>query len=496
MPLTEVLFITFLSFFGLALLFIFVYSIAQIQLVGRYLKKTVPEKPTLKLENYPKVCIQLPIFNEMYVATRLLEAVVKIEYPKHLLEIQVLDDSTDETQEILKTTIKDLTANGININYIHRKDRTGYKAGALKNAIPLTNAELIAIFDADFIPSTDFLLETVPHFKNEKVGLVQTCWEHLNKNYSLLTKLQAFALDAHFSVEQVGRNAKNNFINFNGTAGIWRKECIIDAGNWSADTLTEDLDLSYRAQLKNWKFIYLENLKSPAELPPVMSALRSQQYRWTKGGAETAKKHLWRVLSSHKSFADKWHAFFHLLNSSIFVSILLSGIISVPILLLKQDYPKYNQLFIYSSIFLLSFLSISILYAVSSVQKFESKNEGWKHFFKHYFLFLSFSMGLSFHNAVAVIEGYAGRKTPFVRTPKFNISAENINWTSGNYLKDKISFYLIFEFIMFLYFAYALVIGFINFDFSLFFFHLLLALGFGMVCYYSLFDTTSKLKKQ
>lgn len=486
MALSELTFLIIISIFGLSLLFIFVYSLAQIELVFRYLKKGKRTELITDKSYTPSVCIQLPIFNELYVSSRLLEAVVKINYPGDLLEIQVLDDSTDDTQGILKKEVSTYQQQGVNISYLHRTDRKGYKAGALEEGLKQTNAELIAIFDADFVPSPDFLQQTTPHFSNPKVGLVQSCWEHLNKEYSLLTKLQAFGLDAHFSVEQVGRNAKGNFINFNGTAGIWRKTCILDAGNWNADTLTEDLDLSYRAQLKNWDFIYLEDLKSPAELPPVMSALRSQQYRWTKGGAETARKHLITILKSKKSFSDKWHGTFHLLNSSIFVCILVSSILSLPMLYLKQELPQYDQLFIYSSVFLFSFVSISALYAVSSVQKQPSKSKGWWYFLKHYPLFLSFSMGLSFHNAVAVIEGFLGRKTPFVRTPKFNIEANSKSLKNNSYIKQKLSGFVLAEGILFLYFLTGLICAFTYVDFSLFFFHLLLCCGFGMVFFYSL----------
>jgi cellulose synthase/poly-beta-1,6-N-acetylglucosamine synthase-like glycosyltransferase len=482
----EVIFLSIVVVFGASLLFIALYSISQIQLVFRYLKFKKKAVLVFDENSCPSVCIQLPIYNELYVSKRLLEAVTKIKYPASKLEFQILDDSTDETQEILKREVERHKALGFNMTYIHRVDRKGYKAGALKEGLAITNADLIAIFDADFVPSEDFLNDTVPQFINAKVGMVQTCWEHINKNYSLLTKLQAFALDAHFSVEQVGRNSNDNFINFNGTAGIWRKACILDAGDWSADTLTEDLDLSYRAQLKNWKFVYLEDVKSPAELPPVMSALRSQQYRWTKGGAETAKKHLWNVLKSGKPFSDKWHGFFHLLNSSIFVCILVSGVISIPLLFLKQDFKQYDYLFLISSVLLLSFISVSALYAVSSIQKHESREQGWLHFLKHFPLFLSFSMGLSFHNASAVLEGYFGRKTPFVRTPKFNIQNGSDSWKKNSYLAKNFNVYTIFEAFLFLYFLTGLVAAFAFGDFSLFFFHVLLCAGFGLVFFFSI----------
>ncbi|WP_306413696.1 cellulose synthase family protein [Cecembia lonarensis] len=238
----------------------------------------------------PKVTVQLPVYNEKYVIDRLIEAVAELEYPKDKLEIQILDDSTDETSLIIQKKIKGFPE--IDFQYIHRKDRAGFKAGALKHGLASAKGELIAIFDADFVPDTTFLMKTVGFFVDEEVGLVQSRWTHLNEGYSLLTRLQAFALDAHFMVEQIGRNAQGAFINFNGTGGIWRRACILDAGNWEDDTLTEDLDLSYRAQKKGWEFIYRPDIESPAELPPVMSAIKSQQFRWTKGGAECAKKTL------------------------------------------------------------------------------------------------------------------------------------------------------------------------------------------------------------
>ena len=229
---------------------------------------------------------------------RLLDNISQLKYPSEKLEIQVLDDSTDESLESTAAKIKVLQEKGIDIHHICRTNRKGFKAGALKEGLEIAKGEFIAIFDADFLPKEDWLLQTVPYFKDDKIGVVQTRWSHINKKYSTLTKVQAFALDAHFTLEQVGRNSKGHFINFNGTAGIWRKKCIYDAGNWEGDTLTEDLDLSYRAQLKNWKFKYLENIETPAELPVVISATRSQQFRWNKGGAENFQKMIKQVLKT------------------------------------------------------------------------------------------------------------------------------------------------------------------------------------------------------
>lgn len=252
-------------------------------------RKSSIQHPPLSFE-FPLVTVQLPIYNELYVVERLIDAVCLFEYPKNRLEIQVLDDSTDETVSIIAQKVRLYKAQGFDIQHIRRSSRDGFKAGALAYGLTAAKGEFIAIFDADFIPHPDFLTTTIPHFENATVGVVQTRWVHLNESYSLITQLQAFGLDGHFIVEQGGRNAAGHFINFNGTAGVWRKSCILDAGGWSAQTLTEDLDLSYRAQLRGWQFVYLENVETPAELPATMPALKSQQYRWMKGAPNAPAK--------------------------------------------------------------------------------------------------------------------------------------------------------------------------------------------------------------
>ncbi len=271
-----------------ALIFILIYALAQLNLLFNYVraqnKKETPKKINWEqLDEVPYVTIQLPVYNEKYVMERLLRNIVLMDYPKERLEIQVLDDSTDETLAETAALITELQQTGVDIQHVLREKRTGFKAGALKEGLNTAKGEFIAIFDADFLPKPDWLKRTVPHFTSENIGVVQTRWGHLNRDYSILTKVQAFALDAHFSLEQVGRNSQNHFINFNGTAGIWRKQCILDAGNWEGDTLTEDLDLSYRAQMKGWKFAYLEDVETPAELPVVISAARSQQFQMEQG---------------------------------------------------------------------------------------------------------------------------------------------------------------------------------------------------------------------
>ncbi|HKK12195.1 MAG TPA: cellulose synthase family protein, partial [Flavobacteriaceae bacterium] len=314
--------------YTVAIILIFMYALAQLNLLHNYLSAKKSNNNDCEKFDFsnpdeiPFVTIQLPVYNEMYVMDRLLDNIAKMDYPKDKLEIQVLDDSTDETVNTTREHIQKLKQTGLDINHITRTDRSGFKAGALKEGLKIAKGEFIAIFDADFLPNKNWLKRTIPYFKDEKIGVVQTRWGHLNRNYSLLTKIQAFALDAHFTLEQVGRNSKGHFINFNGTAGVWRKTCILDAGNWEGDTLTEDLDLSYRAQLKNWKFKYLEDVETPAELPVVISAARSQQFRWNKGGAENFRKMLMRIIKSHDiSTKTKIHGLLHLLNSSMFLSI-------------------------------------------------------------------------------------------------------------------------------------------------------------------------------
>ena len=347
--------------YSLALLLIFFYALATLNLLVNYLKAkknlTAPKFNLSNTEEVPFVTIQLPVYNECYVMERLLDNISKIEYPREKLEIQVLDDSTDESLESTAQHIQKLRETGLDIHHITRSNRDGYKAGALKEGLKIAKGEFIAIFDADFLPHEDWLLKTVPYFKDPEIGVVQTRWSHLNRDFSILTKVQAFALDAHFTLEQVGRNSQGHFINFNGTAGIWRKACILDAGNWQGDTLTEDLDLSYRAQLKQWKFKYLEQVETPAELPVIMSAARSQQFRWNKGGAENFQKMGLKVLKNkHIPFKTKLHGIMHLLNSSMFLSIFVVAVLSIPMLYIKNEYEHLKAYFIVTSFFVISTL--------------------------------------------------------------------------------------------------------------------------------------------
>ncbi len=482
--------------YSISLLLIFMYALAQLNLLFNYLKakKTVDNCEQFDLskeEETPFVTIQLPVYNEKYVMERLLNNIAKIEYPKNKLEIQVLDDSTDETFETTAAQIKTLQQTGLDIQHISRDNRKNFKAGALKEGLKIAKGEFIVIFDADFLPQKDWLQKTIPYFKNPEIGVVQTRWGHLNRQFSLLTRVQAFALDAHFTLEQVGRNSQGHFINFNGTAGVWRKKCILDAGNWEGDTLTEDLDLSYRAQLKNWKFKYLVDVETPAELPIVISAARSQQFRWNKGGAENFQKMMWRVLKSKNiSVKTKIHGLLHLLNSTMFLNILIVGILSIPMLYIKNEYAHLKFYFIALSFFLISTLIFFVCYWFTYKSIYGG---GFKQFLKYigmFFLFFSVAMGFSLHNSIAVIEGHLGKRSDFIRTPKFNIDSIKGSWKDNKYLTKNISPNVIIEGILTLYFAFgmysAFVVGNQGGDFGLFPFHLMLFLGFGFVFFKSL----------
>jgi cellulose synthase/poly-beta-1,6-N-acetylglucosamine synthase-like glycosyltransferase len=487
---------TIIIIYTIAIVLIFMYSLAQLNLLYNYLSSKKADKTceTFDFSNpneVPMVTIQLPVFNEMYVMERLLDNIALIDYPKDKLEIQVLDDSTDETVISTSKHIDKLKATGLDIKHITRTNRQGFKAGALKEGLEIAKGEFIAIFDADFLPKPNWLKRTIPYFKDQKIGVVQTRWGHINRNYSILTKIQAFALDAHFTLEQVGRNSKGHFINFNGTAGVWRKECILDAGNWEGDTLTEDLDLSYRAQLKNWKFKYLEDVETPAELPVVISAARSQQFRWNKGGAENFRKMLWKVINSKNiSFKTKVHGLLHLLNSTMFLNVFLVAVLSIPMLYIKNEYAHLRFYFYFMSFFVLSTIIFFICYWFMYKQIYGG---GFKKFFGYiamFFTFFSIAMGFSLHNSIAVLEGHLGKRSEFVRTPKFNISSIKDSWKGNKYLRKKLSPNVILEGLLMLYFAFGLYSAFIvgdqGGDFGLFPFHLMLFIGFGYVFFKSI----------
>lgn len=440
-------------------------------------------------ETHPFVTIQLPIYNEKYVVERLVDNIVCFDYPRDRFEIQVLDDSTDETVALTRRLVERYRRQGVQIEQVRRSRRQGFKAGALRDAMPLARGEFIAIFDADFLPRADFLQRTLPHFDDPAVGVVQTRWEHLNEEYSLLTRLQALQLNVHFTVEQKGRMAGGYLLQFNGTAGIWRRTAIEAAGGWEADTLTEDLDLSIRAQLKGWKIRYLEAVGSPAELPVEMNSLKSQQFRWMKGGAETARKMLPVVWRSGLSAWQKVQSTFHLLASTVFVFVLLIGIASVPLLFFMDELTAQGldrDRFVY---FLSGLLSIIAVYYTGNVRApihDAPRARLIGRFLVRFPLFLALSMGLSLHNAMAVLQGWFGRPSEFVRTPKFNIKSAADKLAPNQYLIRRLSWTTLGEGLLALCFlgAVAAAVFLENYMFVLF--HALLAFGFGAVFYYSI----------
>jgi len=406
-----------LNLYLLALLVVGIFSIEALYLVYKYWRGRKKKKYVPAIRNYPRVTIQLPIYNEVYVAKRLIDAVCEMDYPLDKLEIQVLDDSTDYTCQICQQQVTYYSEKGLDIKYLHRRIRSGFKAGALQEALKVATGEFIAIFDADFVPQKNFLKETIPFFKDKKVGMIQTRWEHLNEEFSFVTKAQAFGLAGHFAIEQNGRNAAGYFINFNGTAGIWRKNCIEDAGSWQADTLTEDLDLSYRAQLKGWKFLFLNDVVTPSELPAEINALKSQQYRWTKGAVETARKILPRLWKSDLPFGLKIHSTLHLTSNMSYPFLLILALLNLPLVLVKKHFPESTVYVLIFSFFAVSFAASFVFYAVSQ----RSLYRDWKKRLLLFPVFLSGSMGFSVNNTKAVMEGLLKHNTPFIRTPKYEL---------------------------------------------------------------------------
>lgn len=474
--------LSLLGLYGLCLLFIIGFSVVQWRLTRLALRAyaqptTTPPAPTA----WPRVTVQLPLYNEQNVAERIIDATATLNYPIDLLHIQVLDDSTDDTIALVAARVAHHSTEGLRISHVRRPDREGYKAGALAHGLSLTDGEFIAVFDADFVPSPDFLRQTIPYLTtNSRTGVVQTRWGHLNADESLLTRLQGFGLDAHFLIEQVGRQAGGHFINFNGTGGVWRRSCIDDAGGWRADTLTEDLDLSYRAQLRGWHFAYLPAVVAPAELPAAMDALKSQQFRWNKGAAETARLHLGTVWHSTAPLSTKLHATFHLLNSSVYVAILLMAFLSVPLVFIKAGHPQWRLAFQLAAVFPLAFLPlVHYFFTAWRLGRTErSQRGGYPAFF---LLFLSVSMGLALHNARAVLLGWLGQRSAFIRTPKTGGQPSARRYRTGG-----LDGLVLLEGLLAAYFVFGMAAGVYSHDLGLLPFHLLLAFGFGTVCYYSI----------
>ncbi|MCO5762445.1 MAG: glycosyltransferase [Gammaproteobacteria bacterium] len=459
---------------------ILLYNLLQLNLLFHYLRrgKIVPPPP-LDPASLPLVTIQLPLYNEPYVAERLIDNILALDYPRDRFEVQVLDDSTDGTTALCERKAAHYRAQGFDIQVIHRTDRWGYKAGALADGLPRAKGEFIAVFDADFLPNPQFLRRTLGYFQHPKVGVVQTRWTHLNEDYSLFAKLQALQLNVHFTIEQMGRRAGHHFLQFNGTAGIWRKSAIADAGGWRADTLTEDLDLSYRAQMRGWEIVYLEDVEAPAELPVEMNGIKSQQFRWMKGGAENARLLTPLVLKADIPLSTRLHAMAHLLNSSVFLAVLMIALTSVALVPVMDRYGAYTG---FLSLSLLGLVGVATVYFVANLRLLPRPRTLRQVLALIFYfpLLLTLSMGLSFHNSVAVIEGLLGIKSSFVRTPKFNIVGQQRGKTDRRQ-RNPIGKSLIIEGLLTLLFASALVIAVSLQSYGFFIFHLMLAIGFGAI---------------
>jgi len=439
-------------FFVLSILAI--YGWHRYYLVYLYMKHkgNAPVEPP-ELRELPRVTVQLPIFNEMYVADRLIDTVCEIDYPRERLEIQVLDDSTDETTEIAELAVRRHAARGFDIHYMHRVDRTGYKAGALEAGLQKATGAFIAIFDADFIPPADFLKRTLPHFGTDaKIGMVQARWGHINQDYSLLTKIQSILLDAHFVLEHGGRNRSGCFFNFNGTAGIWRRDAIESAGGWQHDTLTEDLDLSYRAQLEGWRFVFLPDLVSPAEVPVEMNSFKSQQHRWAKGSIQTCIKLLPRILSSKQPFSVKIEAFFHLTANFNYLLMSALSILMFPAMYVRYNMGWSEMLLIDVPLFFAATASVANFYIVSQRELYTD----WRSRLKYLPFLMSIGIGLCVNNTRAVLEAMFGRESEFERTPKYGIERGGDDWAGKKY-RQSVAIQPLIEIALGLYFTMTVV---------------------------------------
>jgi len=405
------------------------YGFHRLYLMGLYLWFKHKEKRLFPPEVsgfQPRVTIQLPIYNERYVVTRLIDAVCSLRYPRHLLDIQILDDSDDVTARLVDAAVEKKRTLGHSIQALRRSSRSGYKAGALQHGLSTARGDWLLIFDSDFVPQPDLLKKAVVYLDDPKLGMVQFCWDHINRDFSLLTRIQALFLDGHFHIEHFARNRSGKFFNFNGTAGMWRKQCIVESGGWEHDTLTEDMDLSYRAQMKGWRFLYLPDIKVPAELPIELSAFKSQQHRWAKGGIQTARKILPSLFRSDLSWGIKIEGVFHMLANVMYLVL--------PLMILLMPFVLKNTsrvtLYMYETVLLFSFVSIFIFYLIAA---WESSLPSFIRTIKDIPLLMAVGIGLCINNSRAVLDGLFSNAAVFVRTPKYNVIARRDPWQRNIY---------------------------------------------------------------
>jgi cellulose synthase/poly-beta-1,6-N-acetylglucosamine synthase-like glycosyltransferase len=437
----------------------------------------------------PRVTVQLPLYNEMYVVDRLLDSVVRIRYPRELLEIQVLDDSSDETAAIAAAAVDRYREQGFDIRYLHRDDRAGFKAGALEAGLRVAKGEFVLIFDADFVAPPDILEKTLGHFEDPKVGMVQVRWGHVNRGYSLLTQVQSVLLDGHFILEHGGRNRAGRFFNFNGTAGLWRREAIADAGGWQHDTLTEDLDLSYRAQLRGWRFVFVQDVVSPAEIPVEMNAFKSQQHRWAKGSIQTCMKLLPTILASDLPLPIKVEAAFHLTANFGYLLMVLLSVLMFPAMVIRYNMGWYEMMIVDLPLFLGATMSVCSFYLMSQR---EVCGDGWRSRIKYLPAVLGVGIGLSVNNAKAVIEALLGHGSEFNRTPKYRVEAATDDWKQKRY-RGTMSFAHFVELGLGIYFSVMAAYAFVNQIYGTLPFILIFQCGFLYTAALSLFENMGRL---
>jgi cellulose synthase/poly-beta-1,6-N-acetylglucosamine synthase-like glycosyltransferase len=449
-----------LGLYFLTLVMLAIFGLHRYVMVYLYVRhKDRRALPAGPLDRLPRVTVQLPLYNEMYVVDRLLQSVAEIRYPRELLEIQVLDDSTDETGALAKAEVERYRADGFDIHYVHRDDRTGFKAGALEAGLGVATGEYVLIFDADFVAPPDILEKTLGHFADPKVGMVQVRWGHVNRDYSLLTQVQSVLLDGHFVLEHGGRNRSGRFFNFNGTAGIWRRDTIADAGGWQHDTLTEDLDLSYRAQMRGWRFVFVQDVVAPAEIPVEMNSFKSQQHRWAKGSVQTCRKLLPRLLASGLPLPLKIEGAFHLTANFAYPLMVLLAILMFPAMVIRYNMGWYEMMIVDVPLFLGATMSVCSFYLLSQREVFGDR---WLSRVKYLPAVLAVGIGLSVNNAKAVVEALLGHESEFKRTPKFRVEAADDDWKQKRY-RGNLSFLPFVELLLGLYFtamaAYAIANG-------------------------------------
>ena len=428
------------------------YGLHRLHLIRLHRSRGRPTPPPADPIEWPRVTIQLPIKDERYVVERLLDAVAAVDYPRDRLEIQVLDDSSDETAEVAGRKVAEMRSRGLDAIHVRRAERRGYKAGALQHGLEEARGELLAVFDADFVPPRSILRELVPHFGDPRVGVVQARWEHLNRDYSALARAQAISLDSHFRIEHSARMRGDRFFNFNGTAGILRKACVIDAGGWQSDTLTEDLDLSYRAQLRGWRFIFAPQVACPGELPVEMNAFKTQQHRWVKGSIQVARKLLPRIWRSSAPLSVKLEATIHLTNNVAYVFLFLLSLIVYPVVL--ASYESKNVLLAVADVALLLTATVPILMYFAQGQR-ETRPD-WVRQIRHVPFLLSLGIGLAVNNTRAVVEGLVGSRGDFHRTPKFQIERRGDGWWAKRY-RSPVSAWVLLELGLGAYFVWAMV---------------------------------------